>query len=76
MQAQLLNCTAAILSVCEEDCVVISQQLFNLLITVLSQNQEARGQVCICVTNMNVLICQTCLYLCEAQVQFTYFWYI
>ncbi|XP_022319894.2 dynein axonemal assembly factor 5-like [Crassostrea virginica] len=45
MQAQLLNCTAAILSVCEEDCVVISQQLFNLLITVLSQNQEARGQV-------------------------------
>lgn len=71
MQAQLLNCTAAILSVCEEDCVVISQQLFNLLITVLSQNQEARGQVCFFVTNMKMY-----LYLCEAQVQFTYFWYI
>lgn len=57
MQAQLLNCTAAILSVCEEDCVVISQQLFNLLITVLSQNQEARGQVCFfCDKHENVFI--------------------
>lgn len=45
MQTQLLNCTAAILQVSEEDCAGISQMLFNLLITVLSQNEETHGQV-------------------------------
>lgn len=45
MQAQLLNCTAAILQVSEEDCAGISQLLFNLLITVLCQNEETHGQV-------------------------------
>lgn len=45
MQAQLLNCTAAILQVSEEDCAGISQLLFNLLLTVLCQNEETHGQV-------------------------------
>lgn len=45
MQAQLLNCTAAILQVSEEDCAGISQLLFNLHLTVLCQNEETHGQV-------------------------------
>ncbi|XP_062607964.1 dynein axonemal assembly factor 5-like [Saccostrea cucullata] len=45
MHSQLLNCTSAILQVCQEDCGLVSQQLFNLLITVLSQNQDSRDQV-------------------------------
>ncbi|XP_048757748.2 dynein axonemal assembly factor 5-like [Ostrea edulis] len=45
MHSQLLNCTAAILKVCVEDCAAISQQLFDLLITILSQNQNTQEQV-------------------------------